>query len=267
MFTGLIHGVGRIDRVEPITADGGVRITVDASRVAGFQARVGDSIALNGACMTATTVDGTRFSCDVSAESLACTSGLNALGDVNIEASLKMGDAIGGHIVAGHVDGIGTVRRYAPVGESWELVILAPAALARFLAVKGSVAVNGVSLTVNRATDPLTDAISINIIPHTHSMTTLGQLAPGDGVNLEVDLIARYVEACCRRPSRMDRVAGWFLALAIGASLISSRGATRPTQSLPGVLLLYVIALAMATWLIAAPWRPLVGDRGRRGGW
>ena len=195
MFTGLIQGVGHIVRVDPITADGGVRITVDASRVAGFRARVGDSIALNGACMTATTVDGTRFSCDVSAESLACTSGLNALGDVNIEASLKMGDAIGGHIVAGHVDGIGTVRRYAPVGESWELVILAPAALARFLAVKGSVAVNGVSLTVNRVTDAADGCeFSINIIPHTHDVTTLGQLKAGARVNLEADLIARYVE-------------------------------------------------------------------------
>jgi riboflavin synthase len=201
MFTGLIQGVGRIERVEPITADGGVRITVDASRVAGFQARVGDSIALNGACMTATAVDGTRFSCDVSTESLACTSGLNALGDVNIETSLKMGDAIGGHLVAGHVDGIGTVRRYAPVGESRELVILAPAALARFLAVKGSVAVNGVSLTVNRVTDAAEGCeFSINIIPHTHDVTTLGQLKAGARVNLEADLIARYVERMLPSP-------------------------------------------------------------------
>ena len=195
MFTGLIQGIGRIAHVEPLAADGGVRITVDASRVAGFQAHVGDSIALNGACMTATVVEGARFRCDVSGESLARTCGLNAPGDVNIETSLKMGDAIGGHLVAGHVDGIGAVVRYAPVGESWELVILAPAALARFLAIKGSIAVNGVSLTVNRVADTAAGCeFSINVIPHTHAVTTLGGLQPGSRVNLEVDLIARYVE-------------------------------------------------------------------------
>jgi len=168
---------------------------VDAARVAGFQAHVGDSIALNGACMTATVVEGACFQCDVSAESLARTCGLNAPGDVNIETSLKIGDAIGGHLVAGHVDGIGAVVRYAPVGESWELVILAPAALARFLAIKGSIAVNGVSLTVNRVADTAEGCeISINVIPHTHAVTTLGGLEPGSRVNLEVDLIARYVE-------------------------------------------------------------------------
>lgn len=195
MFTGLIQGIGRIERVEPLPAPGGLRLTVDVSRVAGFSARVGDSIALNGACMTATAVDAARFSCDVSAESLACTTGLDRPGNINIETSLRLGDTIGGHLVAGHVDGIGRVRTMQPVGESWELVILAPLQLARFLAVKGSIAVDGVSLTVNRVTDA-TDGCeaSVNIIPHTHSVTTLGQLAPGDGVNLEIDLIARYVE-------------------------------------------------------------------------
>ena len=195
MFTGLIQGIGRIERVERLPAPGGVRLTVDAGRVGGFSARAGDSIALNGACMTATTIDGARFSCDVSTESLVRTTGLDRPGDINIETSLRLGDAIGGHLVAGHVDGVGMVRTRRPVGESWELVIVAPRELSRFIAVKGSLAVNGVSLTVNRATDSADGCeVSINIIPHTHSMTTLGQLAPGDGVNLEVDLIARYVE-------------------------------------------------------------------------
>ena len=195
MFTGLIQGIGRIERVERLPAPGGVRLTVDASRVGGFSARAGDSIALNGACMTATTIDCARFSCDVSTESLVSTTGLDRPGDINIETSLRLGDAIGGHLVAGHVDGVGTVRTRRPVGESWELVIVAPRELSRFIAVKGSLAVNGVSLTVNRAADSADGCeVSINIIPHTHSMTTLGQLAPGDGVNLEVDLIARYVE-------------------------------------------------------------------------
>ena len=195
MFTGLIQGIGRIERVELLAAAGGVRLTVDASRVAGFSARVGDSIALNGACMTATAVEGTRFGCDVSAASLACTTGLDRPGDINIETSLRLGDALGGHLVAGHVDGVGRVRTMQPVGESWELAIVAPRQLARFLAVKGSLSVNGVSLTVNRVTDTADGCeVSVNIIPHTHSVTTLGQLAPGNDVNLEIDLIARYVE-------------------------------------------------------------------------
>jgi riboflavin synthase len=201
MFTGLVQGVARIERVEPlapvasVTRGGGVRLTIDAHAVPEFRPAVGDSIALNGACMTATTVDGARFTVDVSAESLARTASLDAPGEVNIETSLRIGDAIGGHLVAGHVDGVGTVLRYAPVGESHELVIRAPAALARFVAVKGSIAVDGVSLTVNRVDDSAEGCeFSLNIIPHTHAVTTLRRLRPGDRVNLEADLIARYVE-------------------------------------------------------------------------
>jgi riboflavin synthase len=195
VFTGLIQGIGRIERVEPLGSGSGVRLTVDASRVRDFAAQVGDSIAINGACMTATAVEGTRFKCDVSAESLACTAGLDAAGDVNLETSLRLGDTIGGHLVSGHVDGVATVMEYRPIGESHELVIRAPAPLARFLAGKGSIAVNGVSLTINRIVDSAAGCeFSINVIPHTHAMTTLGQLNPGHRVNLEVDLIARYVE-------------------------------------------------------------------------
>lgn len=195
MFTGLVQGVGRIVEVEPLAVDGGVRLGVDARTVPGFSAEVGDSIALNGACMTATRVDGACFSVDVSRESLSKTVGLDRPGEVNIETSLRLGAQLGGHLVAGHVDGIGEVLRYAPVHESWELVVRAPTDLAKYFAYKGSVAVDGVSLTVNRVHDtPAGCELSMNIIPHTHEVTTLRGLRPGSRVNLEADLIARYVE-------------------------------------------------------------------------
>ena len=195
MFTGLVQGIGRIVDVEPLAVDGGVRLVVDASEVPGFRAEVGDSIALNGACMTATRVDGAHFSVDVSRESLSKTVGLDRPGEVNIETSLRLGAELGGHLVAGHVDGIGEVLRYAQVHESWELIVRAPSELAKYFAYKGSVAVNGVSLTVNRVHDtPDGCELSINIIPHTHEVTTLRSLRPGSRVNLEADLIARYVE-------------------------------------------------------------------------
>jgi riboflavin synthase len=195
MFSGLVRGVARIERVERLAAEGGVRLTVDARDVPGFVAAVGDSIALNGACMTATAVDGARFTVDVSAESLARTVGLDAPGEVNLEPSLRMGEALGGHLVAGHVDGVGEVVRFTAVHESWELVVAAPRELARYLAYKGSVTVNGVSLTVNRVSDTPTGCeFSLNIIPHTYAVTTLRSLQAGSRVNLEVDLIARYVE-------------------------------------------------------------------------
>ncbi len=201
MFTGLIQGVARIERVEPLADGGGVRLTVDAAAVPGFGAAVGDSIALNGACMTATTVSGARFTVDVSRESLSKTAGLDAAGEVNVETSLKLGDSLGGHLVSGHVDGIGEVVRFTPVHESWELVIRTPAALGRFLAYKGSVAVNGVSLTVNAVADlPAGCEFSLNIIPHTYQVTTLRNLRAGSRVNLEIDLIARYVERMLSAP-------------------------------------------------------------------
>jgi riboflavin synthase len=195
MFTGLVQGIARVVEVAPLAADGGVRLTVDASAVPAFQARIGDSIALNGACMTVTALDGARFAVDVSKESLSKTAGLDAPGDVNVETSLALGDVLGGHLVAGHVDGVGEVVRLTPVGESWELVVRAPRSLAKYVATKGSIAVNGVSLTVNRVDDtPAGCEFSINVIPHTHRVTTLGRLAAGARVNLEADLVARYVE-------------------------------------------------------------------------
>jgi riboflavin synthase len=200
MFTGLVQGVARIERVERLAADGGVRLTLDARGVPDFAAQVGDSIAINGACMTATQVDGHRFTVDVSGESLSKTAGLDAPGEVNVETSLRVGDKLGGHLVSGHVDGIGEVLRFAQVQESWELVIRAPGELGRYLAYKGSVTVDGVSLTVNRVTDVTRGCeISINIIPHTYAVTTLRNLRPGRCVNLEVDLIARYLERLLHR--------------------------------------------------------------------
>ncbi len=199
MFTGIITGVGRIVAVQPLgsSLQHGKRLTIEAPSGYLDDVGLGDSIALNGACMTVTSFDAAacRFTIDISAESLARTAGLDREGAVNLEKALRAHDRLGGHIVSGHVDGIGRVNRFEQVGESWELCILAPAALARYLAYKGSIAVNGVSLTVNRVAD-LADGceVSINLIPHTVQNTALGSLQAGSPVNLEIDLIARYVE-------------------------------------------------------------------------
>jgi riboflavin synthase len=199
MFTGIITGLGHIVETRPLGADAshGKQLVLQAP--AGYldDVQLGDSIALNGACMTVTSFDKTtqRFTIDISAESLDKTAGLGQPGPVNMEKALRAHDRLGGHIVSGHVDGIGHVEFFAPVGESWELRIRSPKALAKFLAYKGSITINGVSLTVNRVTD-LADAceFSINLIPHTLENTTLGALEVGHAVNLEIDLIARYVE-------------------------------------------------------------------------
>jgi riboflavin synthase len=199
MFTGIISGVGRITEVQPLGPDGshGKRLRIEPP--AGYldDVQMGDSIALNGACMTVTHFDAAVpwFGIDISAESLRLTAGLDRTGRVNLEKALRAHDRLGGHLVSGHVDGLGEVTHFAPVGESWELRIRAPKELGRFLAYKGSITVNGVSLTVNRVAD--SDAgceFSINLIPHTIQETTLGDLQPGSRVNLEIDLIARYVE-------------------------------------------------------------------------
>lgn len=201
MFTGIITGTARITALQDLgdSPQHGKRLTLQSP--AGYldDVGLGDSIALNGACMTVTTLNPAQnqFSVDVSAESLAKTCGLNQLGLVNLEKALRAGDRLGGHIVSGHVDGLGQVSHFGPVGESWELRIKAPKALGKFLAYKGSITVNGVSLTVNRVTDLSTEAateISINLIPHTVENTALSTLSAGASVNLEVDTVARYVE-------------------------------------------------------------------------
>ncbi|MBI2771383.1 MAG: riboflavin synthase [Burkholderiales bacterium] len=199
MFTGIITGVGRIAAVHDLgsSLQHGKRLTI--STPAGYldDVGLGDSIALNGACMTVISFDPGRceFAIDISAESLDKTAGLAEPGPINLEKALRAHDRLGGHIVAGHVDGIGTVARFAQVGESWELRILAPRSLGKYLAYKGSITVNGVSLTVNTIADSAEGTeVSINLIPHTVENTALGSLAAGSRVNLEIDLIARYVE-------------------------------------------------------------------------
>jgi riboflavin synthase len=199
MFTGIVTGIGQITAAEPLGAGAsfGKRLTIEAPPGYLDDAQLGDSIALNGACMTLTSFDAatSRFTIEISAESLDKTAGLDRPGPVNLEKALRANDRLGGHLVSGHVDGLGRVTRFAPVGESWQLRVLAPAALARFLAVKGSITVNGVSLTVNRVEDrPDGCEFEINLIAHTLQCTTLGGLAADSRVNLEIDLIARYVE-------------------------------------------------------------------------
>ncbi|MDT3679551.1 MAG: riboflavin synthase [Burkholderiaceae bacterium] len=195
MFTGIVAAVGRIEKIESLGEQAGIRIAVDAGALDLSDVRPGDSIAIQGACMTVVGIDGRRFAVDVSAESLSKTAGLDAPGEVNLEKALTLADRLGGHLVSGHVDGIGEVVSFEPVGESWRLVVHAEDALGKYLAYKGSITVNGVSLTVNRVVD--TEAGSefeINLVPHTLQVTTLRSLHAGTRVNLEVDLIARYVE-------------------------------------------------------------------------
>ena len=199
MFTGIITGVGRIAAIHDLgsSPQHGKRITVQTPNGYLDDVALGDSIALNGACMTVTAFDAgeASFSFDISAESLDKTTGLDQPGPVNLEKALRAHDRLGGHIVAGHVDGLGTVTRFAPVGESHELRILAPRPLAKYLAYKGSITVNGVSLTVNSVADePGGCEVSMNLIPHTVQSTALHALREGARVNLEIDLIARYVE-------------------------------------------------------------------------
>lgn len=200
MFTGIITGVGRIAAVRNLgsSSSHGKRLSIAAPPGYLDDVGLGDSIALNGACMTVTSLDPAQqqFTIDISAESLDKTAGLaEESASVNLEKALRANDRLGGHIVSGHVDGIGRVTRFAPVGESCELRILAPQALARFLAYKGSITVNGVSLTVNTVTDGADGSeISINLIPHTVENTSLGTLKEGSAVNLEIDTVARYVE-------------------------------------------------------------------------
>ena len=197
MFTGIVAAVGKIKTVTPLEggADAGVRLDVDAGGLPMADVGLGDSIALNGACMTVVEKTDSGFTVDVSRESLNKTVGLDTTTEVNLEKALTLAERLGGHLVSGHVDGLGVVRKFEPVGESFELVIEAPRELAKYLAYKGSVVVNGVSLTVNRVNDTGTGCeFSINLIPHTVQVTTLKHLKAGGKVNLEIDLIARYVE-------------------------------------------------------------------------
>ena len=205
MFTGIISALGRITETHALGADAshGKRLHVVTPPGYLDDVQLGDSIAINGACMTVTSFAADHFTLDISAESLAKTAGLAEIGPVNLEKAMRANDRLGGHLVSGHVDGIGEVTHFAAVGESWELRIRTPAELARFIAYKGSITVNGVSLTVNRVVDGSAGCeLSINLIPHTLEHTTLGTLQAGTRVNLEIDLIARYVERMLTAPAR-----------------------------------------------------------------
>ncbi|MBU3546678.1 riboflavin synthase [Polynucleobacter sp. MWH-Jannik1A5] len=196
MFTGIITAVGQIKSAQ--AKGDGLHLVVEVPESYLDDVALGDSIAIQGACMTATQLTGNSFALDISRESLNKTVGLDKVGPVNLEKALRLNDRLGGHLVSGHVDGVGKVVHFSQVANdaygSWLLQIEAPKELAPFLAYKGSIVVNGVSLTVNKTEDSASACVvDINIIPHTLQNTTLGKLVKGDAVNLEIDLIARYV--------------------------------------------------------------------------
>lgn len=191
MFTGIVEAVGRIATAQ--AAADGLKLTLDAGTLDLSDLGIGDSVAVSGCCLTIVAIDEKKLAFDVSAETLRCTARLDRPGPVNLEKALRLSDRLGGHLVAGHVDGAGIVTRFeraASDGENVELEIEAPAELARFIASKGSIAVDGVSLTVNAVAGR---RFAVNLIPHTLAVTTLGSLASGARVNLEVDMVARYV--------------------------------------------------------------------------
>ncbi|MBZ0092570.1 MAG: riboflavin synthase [Burkholderiales bacterium] len=190
MFTGIIQAVGRIARIDPL--EQGVRLSIDAAALDMSDVALGDSIAANGVCLTVIAKTANGYQVDVSRETLNCTVGLAEAGaEVNLEKALRLADRLGGHLVSGHVDGVGSVAAFDPLGECFLLRIRAPREIAKYIAYKGSITVNGVSLTVNSVAQ---DEFTINLIPHTLEMTTLKHLQAGSQVNLEVDLLARYVD-------------------------------------------------------------------------
>lgn len=189
MFTGIIEATGRIAQVEQ--RDRGVRLRIESEKLDFSDVAVGDSIAANGVCLTVIALAGNSYTVDVSQETLNCTTGLGQQGEVNLEKAMRLSDRLGGHMVSGHVDGVGEVVKFERVGESHLLTVRPPRELLRYIAPKGSITVNGVSLTVNEVAG---GAFAINLIPHTVEVTTLKHLHPGAKVNLEVDMLARYVD-------------------------------------------------------------------------
>jgi riboflavin synthase len=189
MFTGIIQAIGHIQSVKPQGSDVCLEIVADALELS--DVALGDSIAVNGVCLTVERLMSQSFQVHVSAETLACTTGLDVLGEVNLEKALRLSDRLGGHLVSGHVDGVGEVTRFEAVGDCCLLAVQAPHSISRYIAVKGSITVNGISLTVNTIEK---DIFSVNLIPHTLQATNLKQLQLGNKVNLEVDLVARYLD-------------------------------------------------------------------------
>src|SRR5690625_808557 len=198
MFTGIVSAVGQIQEVLPLKkddVDAGLRLTIDAANFSLENTKLGDSIAIQGACMTVVEFDQKSFKVDVSRESLNRTTGLDKPGPVNLEHALRLGDSLDGHLVSGHIDGVGKVIEFTPVGESWSLRLRMPEQLARDLAYTCSVAVDAVSLTVDQVHDHDSGSdIDITLIPHALQGTPVKHLIAGDSVNVEVDMIARYVE-------------------------------------------------------------------------
>jgi riboflavin synthase len=194
MFTGIIETTGIIERAA-VTPEN-TRLIINAPKLGLHNVAIGDSISVSGCCLTVVEKTAETFAVDVSQETLSLTHGLTEGAEVNLEKSLRFGDRLGGHLVSGHVDGIGTVAAMDDLGASWHLEIEAPGDLARYVARKGSITINGISLTVNSVKDlPNGNAMfEINIIPHTFQVTTIRGLRKGSKVNLEVDLLARYVE-------------------------------------------------------------------------
>ncbi|MDD5241357.1 MAG: riboflavin synthase [Sulfuricella sp.] len=190
MFTGIIQAIGKIEKIDAL--EQGVRLSINAGALEMDDVALGDSIAANGVCLTVIAKTANGYQVDVSRETLNCTAGLGVVGaEVNLEKALRLADRLGGHLVSGHVDGVGSVVAFDAVGECFLLRIRAPHDIAKYIAYKGSITVNGVSLTVNTAER---DEFTINLIPHTLEMTTLKHLQAGSPVNLEVDLLARYVD-------------------------------------------------------------------------
>ena len=189
MFTGIVTSTGTIARLEP--AAGGMRAAVDAPDLGLEDVAIGDSIAVNGVCLTVVSRQASRFEVELSAETLRCTVGFERSGEVNLEKALRLSDRLGGHLVSGHVDGVGEVTRIEAAGDSRVVAVRAPTELGRYIARKGSITVNGVSLTVNAANGA---EFEVNLIPHTLQATNLKHLRGGARVNLEVDLLARYLE-------------------------------------------------------------------------
>lgn len=189
MFTGIIQAVGNIKRVTPVADD--AKLIIETGSLDLSDVVAGDSIAVNGVCLTAVSLGADFFEAHVSKETLACTVGLDTERPVNLEKALRYSDRLGGHLVSGHVDGIGQVVKFETIGDCYLLAVRAPHPLSRFIAVKGSITIDGVSLTVN---DVEKDTFCVNLIPHTLAVTTFKSLGIGSRVNLEIDLIARYVE-------------------------------------------------------------------------
>jgi riboflavin synthase len=189
MFTGIVETMGQVRGVQ--ASGQGMRVVIDRGGLSLDDVKVGDSIAVNGCCLTVVQLQPDAFHVDVSQETLSATTGFAHGEAVNLEKALQLGDRLGGHLVTGHVDARADVTRLERIGESWLVELRVPALLKQYIARKGSVTLNGVSLTVNRVDD---DRFEVNLIPHTMQVTNLKHLRPGAQVNLEVDLLARYLE-------------------------------------------------------------------------